>query len=95
MDPAITRVYLTKKIAGIFCDTVEWKGEGDRAKTDWEQAECMVDERPGIIRWYSENLSDAVSYEEFEQKFGNYVWHCAQGLRRHLPRPPYGMITFQ
>jgi hypothetical protein len=96
MDPAITRIFLIKKIAGVFHDTVEWKGEGERADTDWKEATRLVDANPHLIRHYSEKegLSDATSYAEFERTCGNYVWHAAQGLRRDLPRPPYGMVTF-
>lgn len=96
MDPAITRIFLIKKIAGIFHDTVEWKSESERAERDWKEAERLVDQNPYLIRHYSEQaeLSDATSYEEFVRTYGEYVWHFAQGLRRELPRPPYGIVTF-
>lgn len=46
-------------------------------------------------RYYKHwNLPDDCTYEEFERILGQYIWNNTQWARKHLPRPPYGKITF-
>jgi hypothetical protein len=39
-------------------------------------------------------LNNEIIYDEFENKFGEFIWHNTQYLRKYLTRPPYGKITF-
>jgi hypothetical protein len=101
--------YLTMKVAKIFYDTVECSLP-DRAESDWLEAERLVpiylngfigrmtgDPVAGDIcahQYRNWNLPDDCSYEQFEEKLGEYVWKNSQHMRYHLSRPPYGKITF-
>jgi hypothetical protein len=102
MNQATATHYLTRKVAQIIYDTVECCHD-DRALTDWLAAERIVSEHFGwmISRMLGETreaehwiLPDDAAFDEFDRKLGGYVWSNTQSERRHLPRPPYGRITF-
>jgi len=101
--------YLTRKVAQIIHDTMECSVD-PRAETDWLAAERIVRERFGwmigriigepvegdaLAKCFPEwRMPDLVTYEDFDRQLGHSVWNNTQDERRHLPRPPYGQITF-
>jgi len=102
--------YLTRKVAQIIHDTVEWCTEEPRAETDWLTAERIVRERFAwmigrmigepvdadvLSKLYPDwRMADSATFEDFDRQLGHSIWSNTQGERRHLPRPPYGQITF-
>jgi len=103
--------YLTRKVAQIIQDTVEcnvspraetdWRAAerivaehfgwmigrmiGEPVEGDEAWCDCCPD-------W---QLSDSVTFEDFDRQLGRVVWANTQSERRYLPRPPYGDVTFQ
>lgn len=109
MDRDTAIRFLTTKVAKIIYDTVACDLP-ERAETDWKSAEVLVREKfqnvvqvmlmPGVKfgtdhRGVGQQpLPDNCSYEDFDRVMGFLVWTHTQPLRRLLPSPPYGLITF-
>ena len=109
MDRATAIRFLTAKVAKIIYDTVACD-LANRSESDWIAAENLVNEyfvsviplmlKPGTKFSPSpfsndrESLPDNCSYEDFDRVMGFAVWTHTQPLRRYLPSPPYGRITF-
>jgi hypothetical protein len=109
MDHDTAVRFLTTKVAKIIYDTVACDSP-DRAETDWKSAEVLVREKfqnvvqimlkPGVkfatdpLSNDQQSLPDNCSYEDFDRVMGFLVWTHTQPIRRLLPSPPYGLITF-
>jgi hypothetical protein len=109
MDRATAIRFLTTKVAKIIHDTVACNLP-DRSESDWLAAEGLVNEcfvnviplmlKPGVLFYTDhrgdnrQSLPENCSYEDFDRIMGFAVWTQTQPLRRYLPSPPYGMITF-
>ena len=109
MDRDTAIQFLTSKVAKIIYDTVSCD-LADRAEVDWKSASVIVREKfknvlpllliPGVkfttdpVFKEQRELPENCSYEQFDQVVGFLVWTHTQPLRRLLPSPPYGRITF-
>lgn len=93
MNHAIAKTFITVHIAGILSRTMEWKGDPDqRADADWQEAERIVNENPFIIEaWIA---GSELSYQKFEEEYGNKVWSFTQPRRNNLKDSRYGRILF-
>ncbi len=93
MELSTVKRLCTQKVAAIFYETVQWLGEGDRALTDWLEAEKIVEANPNFIRQIAQRAGN-ISVEEFEQKFGRFLFEWAREFRQYLPISLYGSCMF-
>jgi hypothetical protein len=109
VDRATAIQFLTTKVAQIIHDTVSCN-LAERSESDWLAAERLVNEhftsviplmlKPGVLFYTDhrgtnrQSLPESCSYVDFDRVMGLVVWTQTQPLRRYLPSPPYGMITF-
>ena len=93
------RTFWTRHAAQVIHDTVEWAGDGERAESDWLEAEKMGDTYidPNWRQRVAETMNSQglETFEDFQRLYGGSVWGCVQPNRRHLPRDKYSRCTFQ